>query len=331
MQSWQQALRYNPLPPLLSSDNQAIDYFVRRDLIGEDVGPSSALWGLPALNKLFRKQQEDGSWKYPGGKEHLRSKQQYDQLETYRVLGFLVEKFGLTDEHPALHKAADFLFSFQTAEGDFRGIYSTQYSPNYSAAIMELLIKAGYAEDPRIARGFEWLLSIRQDDGGWVAPMRTHKIKYEQAAKLAEPVQPDRTKPFSHLITGVVLRAFAAHPERRHDAEARRASELLKGRFFKADKYPDRRTPDFWKKLRYPFWFTDILSALDSLSLMGYAAEDVDIEVGLDWLIANQDERGLWKAVLVKAGDEDIDLWVSLAVCRVFSRLTQLARSNSSL
>jgi hypothetical protein len=328
MQNWRRVLRYDPLPQLLSSENLAINYFVRRDLMGEEVGPASMLWELPAVVKILHRQQEDGSWKYPGGKQHLRSKQQYDQLETYRVLGFLVEKFGLTDEHPALRKAADFLFSFQTGEGDFRGIYSTQYSPNYSAAIMELLIKAGYAEDPRIACGFEWLLSIRQDDGGWVAPLRTHKIKYKEAAKLTEPIQPDRVKPFSHLITGVVLRAFAAHPERRHDTEAVCAGDLLKGRFFQADKYSDRRTADFWEKLRYPFWFTDILSALDSLSLMGYSAEDGDIKVGLDWLIANQDERGLWKAVLVKAGDDDIDLWVSLAVCRVLSRFGQSARSD---
>ena len=46
-----------------------------------------------------------------------------------------------------LEKAAEFLFQRQTTEGDFRGIYGTQYSPNYSAAIMELLIKSGYSDD----------------------------------------------------------------------------------------------------------------------------------------------------------------------------------------
>jgi hypothetical protein len=36
-----------------------------------------------------------------------------------------------------------------------------QYTPNYSAAIMELLIKAGYSTDVRTEKGFQWLLSIR--------------------------------------------------------------------------------------------------------------------------------------------------------------------------
>jgi hypothetical protein len=64
-----------------------------------------------------------------------------------------------------MRQAAEYLFSHQTNEGDFRGIYGTQYSPNYSAAIMEFLIKAGYARDERIAQGFQWLLHIRSVTG----------------------------------------------------------------------------------------------------------------------------------------------------------------------
>jgi hypothetical protein len=70
----------------------------------------------------------------------------------------------MTRAHPAVQRAAECLFSFQTDEGDFRGIYGTQYTPHYTAGIMELLIKAGYANDERIARGFAWLLSMRQRD-----------------------------------------------------------------------------------------------------------------------------------------------------------------------
>ena len=78
---------------------------------------------------------------------------------------------------------------------------------------MEIIIKAAYTDDPRIDKGFEWLLSIRQDDGGWAVPIRTNNAKWSEVMDSEEVLQPNRGKPFSHLITGVILRAFAAHPK----------------------------------------------------------------------------------------------------------------------
>jgi len=154
------------LPLLLSSKNQAIVFFVKRDLQNEEVNQTETLWELPIVKKLVSSQQPDGSWRYPGGKLNIRSQQNYNKIETYRMVGELVEKYGFNNRHDALRKAADFLFSFQTQEGDFRGIYGNQYSPNYSAAIMELLIKSGYQSDIRVEKSFLWLLSSRQNDGG---------------------------------------------------------------------------------------------------------------------------------------------------------------------
>jgi len=107
---------------------------------------------LNEVRRLLRKQKDNGAWPYRGARRsYLRSADNYDQFETYRIVGELVEKFGITRDHSAMRQAADYLFSHQTNAGDFRGIYSTHYSPNYSAAIMKLLIKAGYAHDERIA------------------------------------------------------------------------------------------------------------------------------------------------------------------------------------
>jgi len=135
-----------------------------------------------------------------------------------------------------------------------------------------------------------------------------------------ETIQPDRSKPFSHWCTGIVLRAFAAHEEYRQAPEARAAGGLLKSRFFKPDPYPDRRAASFWEKIRYPFWWTDILSALDSLWWLGFSGEDPDIRSGLDWLIANQEPSGLWKARYLSGGDKDIHHWTTLHVCRALRR-----------
>lgn len=320
--AWRSGLASDPIPGLLAAGQPAIAYFTRRDLLDETVEPVDTLWELSEVARLVRKQQPDGSWRYPS--KQVGPDEDYAQLETFRNLGLLVEKYGLSRRHPAIERAAMFLFSRQTQEGDFRGIYSSQYAPNYSAAIMEILIKAGYEDDPRIERGLDWLLTIRQDDGGWASPVRTAGIPWAEAVQSPEPIAPVRSRPFSHLFTGMVLRSFAAHPVRRRSPEARQAGLLLASRLFKADKYLDRREPLYWEKLTFPFWFPDVVSALDSLSLLGLPATEPPIREALDWLCARQQPDGQFTPKLLKGGrDPHQSWWVCLAICRVFRRFAE--------
>jgi len=316
--SWLEALRFDPLPPLLESGNESIMFFAKRDLLGQDAGPVEQLWGSDAVVRLLRKQQGDGCWKYRGAKPGLRSQEDYEQLETYRIVGELVERYGFTRKHPSMSRAAEFLFSRQTPEGDWRGIYGRQYTPNYSAGILELLVKAGYERDPRAKRAFEWLLSMRQNDGGWAGPIRTVGVGLTAAVMQAPTIEPDKTKPFSHLATGVVLRAFAAHPKWRKAKEARVAGELLASQLLKRDRYPDRADVSYWTKFTFPFWFTDLLSALDSLSLLGFTAQHPQIRKGLDWLVSRQQANGLWDVERLKHSSDSLS--IALAICRVFRR-----------
>lgn len=321
MNSWIDELRVNPIDTLLSCGNPAIEYFTSRDLLDEEIGQINRLWQLPAALKILKKQQDDGSWKYPGKiQREIRSSENYDQFETFKMLGELMEKYGLGKDHPQIRKAALYLFSCQSDEGDFRGIYGNQYATTYSPAIMELLIKVGYENEKRIEEGFQSLLSMRQEDGGWTIPFRTYGINLKEAFKDNKPVLPDRSKPFSHLVTGMVLRAFAAHPEYRKSQEAKNSGELLAKRLFQADKYPDRKDKKYWERVSYPFLFTDIVSALDSLSLMGFTADNHHIQEGLDFLLNKQNDEGLFDLHIVRGSDKDTRYWICLAICRLFKR-----------
>jgi squalene cyclase len=183
---------------------------------------------------------------------------------------------------------------------------------------MELLIKSGYQYDPRIEKGFQWLLSQRQDDGGWAIPLRTMKITYSDALKMKEVLPGDRTKPFSHLITGMALRAFAAHPQYRKAPEAHHAGKLLMSRFFQRDKYADRQDKKYWESTGFPFWFTNIVAALDSLYYLGFGVENPPIQLALEWLAEKQKEEGTFDIKLLMTRDKDLKLWVTLAICRIF-------------
>ena len=322
VQRWLGRLAHDPLPFLLGSGPPVV-FFTKRDLLGEDPGPVEALWEIPQALKICRRQKPDGRWEYPGGNARIRSAEDYDQIETYRQLGILVDEYGFDRTHRVIGDAARFLFAHQTEEGDFRGIYGRQYSPNYSAGIMELLVKAGFGDDERIERGFRWLISVRQQDGGWAIPFRTRTTgSHESWTEVLSPApyRPDPSMPSSHLVTGVVLRAFAAHSKYRRSREAKAAGELISGRFFKADAYIDRKAPEFWGRVSFPFWFTDIVSALDSLSQLGFTSENASVQDALDWLAERQLKDGSFGLKLLRTRDPTLNRWVCLAVCRVFRR-----------
>lgn len=319
-EGWLKQLRFNPLPALCSQNSLALRYFTRRDLLGEAVEDVSSLWELPEVARLLSKQLPDGSWKYSSRRGNQR--QDYDQLETYRQFAILIEKYAFDRRSLAVERAAEFFFSRQTDEGDFRGIYAAQYAPTYSPAISELLIKAGYAFDARLEKSLIWLLKLRQFDGGWAFPLRTLGIDWKTAAELTEPLQPDRSKPFSHLATGTALRALAAHSIWRASGEARQAGELLTSRFFKPDRQIDRSGKQYWEKACFPFWFTDLVSALDSLSQIGFQADHPAIREALDWLSNRQQPDGFFDLKYIRSGGDHLtSAWVCLAICRILKRL----------
>ena len=328
MNDWRKPLKYDPLPPLLSSTSEAIGYFARRDLSGDQVDSVQYLWHLPQAQRIFKKQQDDGSWPRPGEQKHAAIN--YHLIETWRQFRFLIEYYEFTRENPRIEQAAEYLFSCQTVDGEIRGMLANQYATYYTGAIMALLIKAGYENDPRIEKGFDWLLSMRQDDCGWSIPLITHKFdretQYRLTSDYVKPIEPDRTKPFSHNWTGMVLRAFAVHGKHRKSEAARTAANLLKSRFFQKDCYSSYQAASYWIRFEYPFWWNNLVSALDSISLIGASKEDDDIQRALMWFVDHQCEDGLWKVSYVKGKEKDtakareMKLWVTLAICRIFKR-----------
>ena len=300
---------------LLNTGNNAVITFTKKDLLREEVDIEH-LWTLPRVKKLLKKQQANGSWIYPNRKAVLRSPTNYNQYETYKTLAELVELYGLNKKNNAIRMAADYLFSFQTKEGEFRGIYGNQYSPNYSASITEFLIKAGYY-GTKIKRSLNWLLKIRQDDGGWAIPLRTRHEKLG-ALKNKETIKPDRTKPFSHLITGIVLRPFSLVNEYRK--KVKDAGMLLADRVFTRDKYSDRQEVEYWTKFTYPYHWTDILSTIDTLTLLGIKNHPKINKIE-QWFERHKQENGTYQIdIMAGAKYKDVKYWITLQYLKVLKR-----------
>ena len=168
MKEWLRNLKFNPIVPLLESNNKAIEYFTRRDLLTENVTSIENIWNLQEPQKIINKCKKEGYWKSNSQNRMKAPAVNYDLFETFKQLSILVEMYEFNKNHKIISKAADYIFSCQTDEGDIRGIIGNQYAPYYTGLIMSHLIKAGYEDDNRIEKGFEWLLKMRQNDGGWV-------------------------------------------------------------------------------------------------------------------------------------------------------------------
>ncbi|MFO8068414.1 MAG: hypothetical protein R6U02_00220 [Alkalibacterium sp.] len=320
-QPWLHQLNYDPIPSLLKSNNECIKLKTINTLFEEEASFESC-WNLREVLKLVKKQQPEGYWNHPQNRKNTKMNN-LNQYQTYRELGKLVEMYNLDRSHSAIQRAAEYFFSVQTVDGDFRGIYDKQYTPNYTAGIAELLIKAGYKEDLRVIAALEWLLNNRQNDGGWALPFRTKNHNIGVTYNYHETIDPDYNRPSSYMITGVVLRAFAVHPLFKGRQEIKEAGELVSDFIFKRDVYPDRQDKKYWTRFVYPFCYTDLISVLDSLSLLGFSPVQPNIEKGLQWFIDGQLESGSWDLKITAGQDKErLQLYLDLAICRVFKQFS---------
>jgi hypothetical protein len=310
---------------LLARGNLPILYWLKKDILEVPVDREfKNLQKFASRIRILKSQKSNGGWckrKYEG---HPRWEKTYYIVDTLKNM-FKLHNFGCSQKDEEIKKAIKFVVSTQSKAGDFRGAYLNEYAPTYHALSLEILCLYGLDKDDKIQKGFRWIINNRQDDGGWVIPYRTidqEKLKdrynYEAQLKL-EPIKPDKSQPFSHLVTGMVLRALAESPTWSKSKEAWKAGELLLSRFFKADRYNDRWLPSFWEELTYPFWATDVLSSLDSLSKIGFPVENENIQKGLNWMLKKQNKQGYWEAGNIKSSIED-HLWVTFAVLRVLKR-----------
>ena len=131
------------------------------------------------------------------------------------------------------------------------------------------------------------------------------------------------------LITGLIWFFVPLQPTRNTAIvdEARKAADLLKSRFFKPDVYTSYKAASNW--VRFAFWWPNIVTSLDSLSLMGYSRDDPDIRKALNWLVENQLSNGLWNTTYVEGKREGLcpnektrerQLWLTLTIARIFKR-----------
>jgi len=330
--SWIEELRYDPIKPLLESENVFIRYFTTRDILDEQVADISSIWNMKEPQNILKKQQANGSWRSYSKNSEKYPLVNYELIETWKQYRYLIEMYQFDKSIEAVEKASEYIFSCQSVEGDIRGILANQYAMYYTGAILYLLIRAGYQNDHRVDAGMKWLLSRRQDDGGWVGtPSQTLHLSGRMIKELTTTdrilQEHDTSMPSSYHFTGMVIRAFVLHPEYRELDSVRRAAAILKSGFFQPDRYTSYHHREHWIRFQFPFWWNNLVSALDSLSYLHFTSDDEDISLALQWLQEYQTAEGLWKnsysSIHGSKPSREVQLWISLCICRILKRFDE--------
>jgi hypothetical protein len=207
---------------------------------------------------------------------------------------------GFGREHPRVRELTDAVFARQEPDGSFPlsafaagdRVYSMM--PMQTALPLRGLAAAGYAEDPRAERAYEWLLAQRLDDGAWPVGVASGQKGY---------IAGYRRLPGSsgcRATTTGALAALAFHPERAGSEAARSALDLLL----------QRETRDEWALgwevarltgIEAPTGFVtfyarfDLAFVLELAARCGAAHEDARVRDLVEFLLGLGGENGLWQ------------------------------------
>jgi hypothetical protein len=339
LSGWRARLASDPIPRLLREGSESVLARVRRDLIDDSEAPTAKeIAEYSEVKSLLRKMEKDGSFAPRAPDKAMGPGRFATALATLRALDRLAD-FGLRLEPgdgvgSPLNKVAGCLLSSQGADGGIAdlGLGETPKARPKGVALhfqgwaVSALCRCGFEGDPRVEKAFQFLLERRQDDGGWA----WRGVRTDSAAR-----------PSSHLVTGMVLRAFASSTARRASREARRAAELLATRFLQPDRYEDRKAPSYWEMLTEPRFYTDVLDALDTITAIGLGKENSGVRTAEAYLRSRQAGDGLWypggppkpgeTPAPVKPGaqgkdskdskDVDAAIWLTLRVLVVLRRI----------
>jgi hypothetical protein len=241
---------------------------------------------------ILSRQRKGGYWE---------SEQDFYERAKYRGTVWqviILAELGADGSDRRIQKACEFLLdiSQDRESGGFAyrgtrigGGFHSCVIPCLTGNLVWSLLRFGYAGDPRVEKGINWITSCRRfDDGEGAAPKGWPYDK-------REPCWGKHT-----CLMGVVksLKALAEIPEKDRSAEAARAVEqgsefLLRHHLFKKSHDLTKAAKPKWLKFGFPtMWDGDALEALLLLARLGF--RDPRMREAAELVLAKQNSQGRW-------------------------------------
>ncbi len=315
-------------PILLASPSPSLRLLVLKDLLNrskkdKEVRELQAIHEQdPLVQSFLALQEPDGSFREGvGGGAHLGKLRMTAQA--LMGLGYL----GLSPEHPAVKRGAEYLFSQQ--EGSWGlpsggtvldgGVQSYTMIPIQTALPLLGLAACGHATDRRAEQAYNWLIEKQLPDGGWPSGIKAGKPVFPAGyRRLAHSKWGCRTN------TTAALAAFALHPKRRTSEAARRGLDLLlahETRQAHTLGFEVARTIGV-EPLRGGFTYFkryDVAQILDLCWRIGATLEDDRVAENVKFVKELQGPYGLWEYPT----RPEASRWITFDLLRSLSKLDE--------
>jgi hypothetical protein len=302
MSNWKSLLNDDAIDWLLEESNPHVRYFALRWLLGrpetnQDVAKTrQAIAQSAPIRKILQRQRPEGYWGSDARPHHgtrgplmllmWLGAPKNDVIEKaldYRIKGCLLANGAYGIEI--------------TASAVWRPCHSGRrvLLPCHGAELLRLIIRYGYADDPRGRKLLGWLVRTQQSDGVWSCV--------------------SRVKPFPCMwATADILRAFRELPSNWITAEVRAARDRAVELFLNSNlcRYGQHKPSPDWFQFGFPLqWTSDILDVLESVAPF-VTPIDKRIREGLDIVLKKQDKKGRWACEKHPKGGKWIEQYIAL-------------------
>lgn len=268
------SVRYETLVRLLGKKESEPSVTKTRELMG------NRGW----VAKIFEKQKEGTYWDNPTSSIAPKFSASFWQL-------IVLADLGASSKDPRIARAVEHFLDLHNVETGGVSLFSKgheKFEPHICATgnMVRALAKLGYAEDDRVLKSLDWLISMQLPDGGWNC------------------YPPGKHGSFTSAVQPVwALSEMMGHDARRGwEASARKGSEfLLKHRVFKSDRDESVVLLDFLR-LHYPLAYAyDFLHGLRVLTELG-VKNDQRMNDAVSLLLEKRLPDGKWLLEAVYRG-----------------------------
>ena len=327
---------------LLEESNPSVRYFALTRLKGlserhRDVKRArQAIMEVGVVPKLLALQQPGGFWGRADRFYHDKYRGTVWQL-------LVLAEHGASPDDPRVIQACEFILekSQDRSTGGFAmneavrtgGGRPREVIPCLTGNMVWSLLRLGYAGDPRVQDGIEWLAKyVRIDDGKSTPPPGFAYSHWEMCY--------GRHACFMGVVKG--LKALAEVPVALRSPAVRRsirngAEFMLQHHVFKRSHDLRRVAKPGWRRFSFPLmWCSDVLEVLLVLTQLGI--RDQRMQEAIDLVVSKQDDDGRWRLdetvndrVLVRIESRgQASKWVTLHALTVLGRWQELARGAAT-
>lgn len=262
---------------LVASEEPAVRYLTRRDVLGESVAPDAeAILAGPIVRTLLSGQEPGGGF---GGHPYKKWTGAHWRLVS------LVE-LGVPAGHRQALADAETVLDWLTGKGHRRGIRAidglVRRCASQEGNALAVCCRLGMADDPRVELLARSLVEWQWPDGGWNCDPRAsgRRSSFHESLPPAWGL---------HEYSRAAGAAWAA------DAAQRAAELFLSHRLFQSLRTADVIEGE-WLALHYPpYWHYDVLQALLVLGRLG-RLDDERVDEALDLLLRLRRPDGRWQA-----------------------------------